>query len=167
MEREAEIRESVQREARRLARAQIIVTGIGLFAVFVVAPALVLWTFNVLPLHIHPSPQVVVGITLVLYFSFQSMVVVAMAGRSWVRHSGRSNLIKRIQRAEATIERLQRLQAEHPELVDLDEVRELLDDEKAQMERRWSFWSGVLVNLFFTLLGFALSYVATKLGWLP
>jgi hypothetical protein len=61
---------------------------------------------------------------------------------------------------------LEQLKQEHPELIQLKKLSELLENEKAQVADRRNFWVGVAVNFAFTLLGFALSYAATKLGWM-
>lgn len=72
--------------------------------------------------------------------------------------------LERVTRVES---RLQMLQKEHPELIALKQVMELVDDQKADASSHRGFWVSFFQNLFFLALGFVLSYFASKLGWLP
>ena len=164
MQREAEIWKRLRRRAFRLYRARTLLALIGFFALFVLAPLAVVFVF--IPTQTLLGSPVLADVVLADEIGFIVLLAVASIGSAWLRSQGGRNLDERIEQAVEVIARLRRLRAEHPELVELDEVQGFLNDEKAQLEGRRSFWVGLLVNLGFTLLGFGLSYVATKLGWL-
>jgi hypothetical protein len=62
---------------------------------------------------------------------------------------------------------LESLGREHPELLELEKLRQLVQDEKDAASGRQSFWLGVAVNFAFLVLGFVISYVLTHYHLLP
>lgn len=162
MRRETEVRAELQRERRRLARTAAIVVAIELGVGVLGLAALVLFVAGTFL-----GLQSLIILANNGFLVFEVLIPVAyFGGRWWVEVKGAGRLVKRIEGADETIKRLHRLQAEHPELVELYEVQAFLDEEKALLDGRRSFWVNIAVNLFFLLLGFALTYTATKLGWL-
>lgn len=162
MRRETEVQAGVRRERRRLWRAAAIVVATQLLALILGVAALVLLVVGTLlgPLSLIDLSTYVVLVAVIMGFAGWA------GGRWWVEVKGAGRLVKHIERADEAIQSLRRLREEHPELVELAEVQAVLNDEKAQTEGRRSFWVNIAVNLFFLLLGFALTYTATKLGWL-
>lgn len=164
MRREDEIRQRYDRHVRRLERVYTTVAFIGLTCVFVFFPLLTV--LLLLPVQTVLGSPLLRAATLVLSIGCIILLVSGYGMRHWLRTWAYKGLAERRERAKRAIQTLRRLRAKHPELVELDEVRAVLDDEKAQTEGRRSFWVSLAVNLAFTLLGFGLSYAATKLGWL-
>jgi hypothetical protein len=164
MRREDEIRQRYARHVKRLERVYTAVAVIGLASTCVVLPVLTVLLY--LPLRTIVGSPLQTALTLGLFVLCITLLLTGYAMRAWLANWGYKGLLERRERAELAIQTLRRLREEHPELVELDEVRAVLDDEKAQSEVRRGFWVNIAVSLASVLLGFALSYAATKLGWL-
>lgn len=160
MEREREIVDRLIRRAHRMARAYRTLQVFFLLSGFV---CIITWGFVGSALSATPSPttpNAVEYLFLVSFFTMGLAVLGVMAIGRW----GDADLAKRLARVIETLARLWKLKAKHPELVLLNEVTDLLEDEKTELTNRRSFWVNIAVNVVFTLLGFGLSYTATKLG---
>lgn len=160
MEREKHILERFNRRQERLWRTHKTLWTIFLVSGYVAAPT---WLyFN---LTVNPRNETLNFIDYLFVVSFV-ITVLSGAGVMALSRWRRTDSEKQVARAAEILGRLWALEMVHPELALLNELSELLGDEKAQASERRSFWMGILVNLIFMLLGFGLSYLATKLGWL-
>lgn len=161
MERESAIVDRLIRRARRMARTYRTLQVVFIVSGFVCA---ITWGYVTITLSATPPPTTLAA----AYLLIVSFFTVGLAGFGLVAIArwGDADLAKRLLRVVETLARLRKLKAEHPELVMLNEVTEVLEDEKTELTNRRSFWVNIAVNIVFTLLGFALSYTATKLGWL-
>lgn len=161
MARESDIAGRLIRRARRIGRVYRIVQVVFIVSVFVMAPS---WGYVMVTLPASPHPTV----NAIDYVFIASSIVwmLAFVAMLWLPRWANDDLTKRLKRVVETLDRLEKLKKEHPELVLLNEVTELLEEEKTEAASLKNLGVDILVNLFFTLFGFALSYTATKLGWL-
>lgn len=161
MKRAEELLQELRQGPARLKRKQGIASLANALAImFFLASAFVF--FPLLPQQYRTPTILVVWLVIA-----QGIVLATVFIRSNLELDGPQALKKQEQKVFGLILALHTLREKYPELALLSDVSEELGDERARSESKRSFWFSVWFGLFFTLLGFALSYVATKLGWLP